>query len=297
VASGNRAAEGPFVVRRSIGEQLRLDGAALAQTLGLSVADARRETQILLCRALDVEPAWLLTHPESALEGAAQERYGRMLTRRLAHEPVAYILGEREFYGLAFEVTPDVLIPRPETELLVELALARVPKAAPWRILDLGTGSGCIAVTLGKLLPHTRIVATDLSEAALAVAARNAQRHRVTNLDLRVGTWFAAVATQRFDLIVSNPPYISEGDPHLRRGDLRFEPQSALVSEASGFAALSEIIAAAPRHLLAGGWLVLEHGFDQAAGVTQFLSATGFEALSSSNDLAGIPRAAVGRRP
>ena len=127
MASSNRAAEAPFVFRRSIGEQLRLDGAALAQALGLSVTDARREVQILLCRALGVEPAWLLAHPESALEEAAQVRYGSMLKRRLAQEPIAYILGEREFYGLAFEVTPDVLIPRPETELLVELALARVP--------------------------------------------------------------------------------------------------------------------------------------------------------------------------
>jgi HemK-like putative methylase len=183
VASSNRVAEAPFASNRSIGEQLRLDGAALAQALGLSVTDARREVQILLCRALGVEPAWLLAHPESALEEAAQVRYGSMLKRRLAQEPVAYILGEREFYGLAFEVTPAVLIPRPETELLVELALARVPTAAPWRILDLGTGSGCIAVTLGKLLPHSRVVATDLSEAALAVTARNAQRHRVANLD------------------------------------------------------------------------------------------------------------------
>jgi release factor glutamine methyltransferase len=297
VASSNRVAEAPFAFKRSIGEQLRLDGAALAQALGLSVTDARREVQILLCRALGVEPAWLLAHPESALEEAAQVRYGSMLKRRLAQEPVAYILGEREFYGLAFEVTPDVLIPRPETELLVELALARVPTVAPWRILDLGTGSGCIAVTLGKLLPHSRVVATDLSESALAVAARNAQRHRVTNLDLRAGSWFAPVATQRFDLIVSNPPYVAEGDPHLRSGDLRFEPESALVSEASGFGALSEIIAAAPRHLLPGGWLMLEHGFDQAVAVTQFLSATGFDQVSSRNDLAGIPRAAVGRRP
>jgi release factor glutamine methyltransferase len=296
VISSQRAAEA-VAVKRCIGELQRLDGAALAQTLGLSVVDARREIQILLCRALDVQPAWLLAHPESALEGAAQERYAGLLTRRLAQEPIAYILGEREFYGLAFEVTPDVLIPRPETELLVELALTRVPTAAPWRILDLGTGSGCIAVTLGKLLPHARVIATDLSESALAVAVRNAQRHRVTNLDLRAGSWFAPVATQRFDLIVSNPPYVAEGDPHLRDGDLRFEPESALVSDANGLGALSEIIAEAPRHLLSGGWLLLEHGHDQATVVRQFLAATGFDALSSSTDLAGILRAAVGRRP
>jgi release factor glutamine methyltransferase len=282
---------------RSIGELMRLDSARLAHALGCSVADARREVQILLCRALGVERAWLLAHPESALEGALQERYDAMLARRLAQEPVAYILGEREFYGLLFEVTPDVLIPRPETELLVELALARVLKAAPWRILDLGTGSGCIAITLASLLPHVRVVATDLSEAALAVAGRNARRHRVTNIDLRRGSWFEPVGTQRFDLIVSNPPYIAPGDLHVQQGDLRFEPAAALVADANGFGALSEIIAGAPRHLLSCGWLLVEHGYDQGAAVAQFLLASGFEDVFSRNDLAGIPRVAGGRRP
>ena len=282
---------------RSIGELLRLDSAKLAQALGCSVADARREVQILLCRALGVEQAWLLAHAESALEGAIQECYGSMLARRLAQEPIAYILGEREFYGFLFEVTPDVLIPRPETELVVELALARVPKTAPWRILDLGTGSGCIAITLASLLPHVRIVATDRSEAALAVAGRNAKHHRVTNVELRKGSWFEPIGTQRFDLIVSNPPYVAPGDPHLHQGDLRFEPAAALVADANGFGALSEIIAAAPRHLLPGGWLVVEHGYHQATAVTQFLLTTGFDDVFSRNDLAGIPRVAGGRRP
>jgi release factor glutamine methyltransferase len=282
---------------RSIGELLRLDSARLAQALGCSVADARREIQILLRRALGVEQAWLLAHPESALEGAVEERYGAMLARRLAQEPIAYILGEREFYGLLFEVTPDVLIPRPETELVVELAVARVPKTAPWRILDLGTGSGCIAITLASLLPHARVVATDLSEAALAVAGRNAKRHRVTNVDLRKGSWFEPVGPQRFDLIVSNPPYIAAGDAHVQQGDLRFEPAAALVADANGLEALSEIIAEAPRHLLPGAWLLVEHGHDQATAVTQFLLASGFEDVFSRNDLAGIPRVAGGRRP
>jgi release factor glutamine methyltransferase len=281
----------------SIGELLRLDSATLARALGCSAADARREVQILLCRALGVEQAWLLAHPESTPEGGLQERYGAMLARRLAQEPIAYILGEREFYGLLFEVTPDVLIPRPETELMVELALARVPKAAPWRILDLGTGSGCIAITLASLLPHVRVVATDLSGAALAVAGRNARRHRATNIDLRKGSWFEPVGTQRFDLIVSNPPYIAAGDPHVQQGDLRFEPAAALVADANGFGALSEIIAEAPRHLLSGGWLMVEHGYDQGTAVTQFLLASGFEDVFSRNDLAGIPRVAGGRRP
>ena len=282
---------------RSIGELLRLDSARLAQALGCSVADARREIQILLCRALGVEQAWLLAHPDSALEGAVEERYGTMLARRLAQEPIAYILGEREFYGLLFEVTPDVLIPRTETELVVELALARVPKTAPWRILDLGTGSGCIAITLASLLPHARVVATDLSEAALAVAGRNAKRHRVTNVDLRKGSWFEPVGLQRFDLIVSNPPYIAAGDPHVQRGDLRFEPAAALVADANGLGALSEIIAEAPRHLLPGGWLLVEHGYDQGAVVNQLLLSTGFADVFSRNDLAGIQRVSGGRRP
>jgi release factor glutamine methyltransferase len=282
---------------RSIGELLRIDSAALAKALGCSVADARREIQVLLRRALGVEQAWLLAHPESALAGAAEERYAAMLVRRLAQEPIAYILGEREFYGLAFEVTPDVLIPRPETELLVELTLGLVPKATPWRILDLGTGSGCIAITLAALLPHVRVVATDVSDAALAVAGRNARRHRVGNIELRQGNWFEAIGMQRFDLVVSNPPYIAASDPHVQRGDLRFEPQAALVADASGFGALSEIIAEAPRYLLSGGWLLVEHGYDQGVAMTEFLLATGFGEVFSRNDLAGIPRVAGGRRP
>jgi release factor glutamine methyltransferase len=293
----------PFIVSvaaaqgRSVGERMRLDSAALAQALGVPFADARRELQTLLCRALEVDLGRLVAHPESRLEVEAAERYEKMLWRRLAQEPMAYILGEREFFGFAFEVTPAVLIPRPETELLVELAMKRVPRAAPWRILDLGTGSGCIGITLAHLLPHSRVIATDASEAALQVAARNAQRWRVANLELRQGSWFDPVAGERFDLIVSNPPYVAQGDPHLGVGDLRFEPRSALSAGSDGMEALCDIIADAPRHLVAGGWLLLEHGYDQVAAVSDTLRTVDFEQIVSRTDLAGIPRITGGRRP
>lgn len=266
------------------------DATRLAAALGLSSRDARAEAELLLRRALGIDRARLAAHPELAVEARGHPLYLRYLERRLAGEPVAYILGEREFHGLDFEVTPDVLIPRPETELLVELALMRMPAEAPLRVLDLGTGSGCIAVTLARLRPRSSVIATDVSRDALEVARRNAVRHAAGNVELRCGDCFAPVAEERFDVIVSNPPYVAADDLHLRSGDLRFEPRHALTSSPDGLGLLQAIAFQAPPRLRPGGWLLLEHGRDQGEAVSSLLAAAGMSNVFTERDLAGLPR-------
>ena len=280
------------------GEQLlRADSATLAAALQISVPEARREIQSLLIHALGIELAALLAHPERVVEARATAAYSQAFARRLGGEPMAYVLGEREFYSLAFEVTPAVLIPRPETELLVEMALDVLPENANASVLDLGTGSGCIAVTLAKHRPAARIVAIDLSCVALAVAERNARRHRVSNAEFRSGSWFEPARSERFDLIVSNPPYVAEHDPHLLQRDLRAEPGLALIAGPDGLEGLRAIIAHAPQHLLPGGVVLVEHGHDQAEAVAELLDRAGFVDAIARTDLGGILRVAGGRRP
>jgi release factor glutamine methyltransferase len=276
---------------------LRADSSTLASALEIPVPQARREVQILLTRALGADLAILLAHPERVPEARGTPAYAQMFARRLGGEPMAYVLSEREFYGLIFEVTPAVLIPRPETELLVEMALERLPEDCAATVLDLGTGSGCVGVSLAKLRPAARIVATDLSQAALAVAERNARRHGVTNVEFRAGSWFEPVGGERFDVIVSNPPYVAEHDPHLSQGDLRFEPSLALTAGSDGLAALRTIVSQAPHYLSQGGSLLIEHGYGQAEAVAQLLRSAGLTDVIARTDLAGIPRAAAGRRP
>jgi release factor glutamine methyltransferase len=239
----------------------------------------------------------LLAHPGLAAQAASSPAYRSALERRLRGEPVAYILGTREFFGLEFEVTPAVLIPRPDTELLVECALERLDVAAPSRVLDVGTGSGCIAVCLAHHRPHAEVVATDVSAEALEVARRNASRHGAANLVFRQGADFNPVAGERFDLMLSNPPYIDANDPHLTQGDLRFEPKQALTPGADGASLLRKLAAGAPRVLRPRGWLLLEHGYDQAATVTRALVTAGFEAVFSARDLDGRQRVSGGRAP
>jgi release factor glutamine methyltransferase len=270
------------------------DANALAAALGLSSRDARAEAELLLTRALGISKARLIAHPELAAEARSSSVYVRYLERRLGGEPVAYILGEREFYGLDFHVTADVLIPRPETELLVELALARIPEDEPRTILDIGTGSGCIGVTLARLRPRSRVIATDISSAALEVAGRNARRHALANVELRLGDGLAPVLHERFDVIVSNPPYVAASDPHLQSGDLRFEPKHALTPGADGLGCLRTIIAHAPAHLVANGWLLLEHGYDQGEAVAALLADAGLGGVFTAQDLAGLPRVGGG---
>ncbi|MES2538084.1 MAG: peptide chain release factor N(5)-glutamine methyltransferase [Pseudomonadota bacterium] len=254
------------------------------------------DARILLSAALKLSRVQLITRSEHTLTADEARRLSALFERRVNGEPIAYIVGEREFYGLAFHVTPAVLIPRPETELLVELALERLPQNG--RVLDMGTGSGAIAVALAHSRPDASVTALDVSPAALAIARQNATAHGARVVFMQ-SDWYGALHEQRFDLILSNPPYIVAGDRHLSQGDLRFEPVGALTDHADGLSALRTIIAGASRHLAPGGWLLMEHGFDQAAAVRRLLEAHAFCEMQSWRDLAGIERAsggATGRR-
>ena len=260
----------------------------------------QRETAMLLERILQTSRANIAAHSERFID-AQQEHLARAwIQRRVGGEPMAYILGEREFYGVKLIVTPDVLIPRPETETLVEQALVRLSKQyAPTtaRVLDLGTGSGAIAISLAEQRPALDIVAIDISAKALAVAKQNAIKLGVHILFVE-SDWFSALGNERFDLIVSNPPYVAHGDPHLTQGDLRFEPIGALTDNAPdqrGLACIRRIIDDAPKHLNGEGWLMFEHGYDQALACRDLLAARGFVELMCVPDLAGIPRVSGGR--
>lgn len=253
------------------------------------------DARLLLQYALGKSHVQLLTHPEQVLTPAEEKLFLELVARRINGEPVAYLIGKREFYSLNFRVSPAVLIPRPETELLVDLALQRIPTDHPCKVLDLGTGSGAIAISIAKQRPLAHVTAVDASDAAVAIAKANASQLDVSNVRVVAGNWFNGLAGEKFDLIVSNPPYVADGDPHLAQGDLRFEPQSALTAGADGLDCLRVIIAAAAAHLVAGGWLLLEHGYDQAEACRELLTAAGFDEIFSSPDLAGIPRVSGGR--
>jgi release factor glutamine methyltransferase len=252
------------------------------------------ESRILLCHALGLTRVALITQSERALGDDEAARLLALAARRLAGEPVAYIVGQREFYGLPFEVNDAVLIPRPDTELLVELALERLPPSG--RLLDMGTGSGAIAVALAHARPDAAVSALDVSAAALAVAGRNASANGV-NVTFMHSDWYAALGNEHFDTIVSNPPYIAAGDSHLSQGDLRFEPAGALTDHADGLSALRRIAAGAAAHLKPSGWLLMEHGYDQAGAVRALLTAQGFADVQSWQDLSGIERVSGGRLP
>ena len=262
----------------------------LLRPAGIDPVDARA----LLCAALAVSEAQLAAHPEQKLTDQQRERYLAWVERRRAGVPVAYLTGEREFYGLSFKVSPAVLIPRPETELLVELALECVAAEAPVSVLDLGTGSGCIAVAIARHRPGARVTATEFAREALAVARDNAARHGV-KIEIVASDWFEALAGKRFELIVANPPYIRAADPHLNEGDLRCEPRHALVSGPSGLECIELIVERAVRHLVAGGRLLFEHGYDQAGPARALLAAAGYQEVFSWRDLAGIERVSGGR--
>ncbi|MEG3049313.1 MAG: peptide chain release factor N(5)-glutamine methyltransferase, partial [Thermomonas sp.] len=223
------------------------------------------------------------------------DRFQALIARREAGEPVAYLTGMQGFWTLDLEVSPATLIPRPETELLVELALARIPPGVASRIADLGTGSGAIALAIAKERLQATVIATDASTAALEVAGRNATRNGIANITFREGDWFAPLAGETFHLIASNPPYIAEGDPHLDQGDLRFEPPTALSSGADGLDAIRCIVRDAPSHLVAGGWLLLEHGWGQGTAVRSLLIEAGFVDVETERDLEGRDRVSRGR--
>ncbi|WP_337057335.1 peptide chain release factor N(5)-glutamine methyltransferase [Pseudomonas sp. USHLN015] len=257
---------------------------------------ARLDAELLLAAALGKPRSFLHTWPERVVSGEAAELYASYLARRRNGEPVAYILGRQGFWSLDLEVAPHTLIPRPDTELLVETALALVP-AAPARVLDLGTGSGAIVLALACERPLWRLIGVDRIDDAVALAERNRVRLQLDNVEFRESHWFSTLGAERFDLIVSNPPYIAARDPHLDEGDVRFEPSSALVSGADGLDDIRLIVSEAPAHLNAGGWLLLEHGYDQAAAVRELLARQGFEAVESRRDLGGHERISLGRLP
>ena len=252
------------------------------------------DAAILLAFSLGVPPVRLKSHPEEPRTGADQERYLALIERRAQGEPLAYITGVREFWTLELRVTRDVLVPRPETELLVERALTLAPAAAA-RVLDLGTGCGAIALALAAERPAWEVLATDASAAALAVARDNARRLRLATVSFHCGSWFAGLQEQRFDLVVSNPPYVDARDPALLA--LKDEPRQALTPGADALADLRMIIQAAPQHLQAGGWLALEHGASQAGAVAQELVARGFRSVRSHRDPGGHERVTEGQWP
>jgi release factor glutamine methyltransferase len=258
--------------------------------------DARSEAECLLAHVLDRPRAWLYAWPEHQPTPAQRAAFERLLAARVDGAPIAYLFGRRAFWTFDLEVTPAVLIPRPETELLVELALARLPAGKPLAVADLGTGSGAIALAIARERPASRVLATDVDVEPLAVACANARRLGLGNVAFAQGNWCAALGDARFDLIASNPPYVEDGDPHLAQGDLRHEPLRALASGADGLDAIRDIIAAAPRHLLPAGWLLLEHGHDQASRVRGLLAAHGFVEIASAVDLAGHERVSYGRQ-
>ena len=271
-------------------------GASLAGALRGAPLDTL-ENRILISHALQLTRIQLITQSERLLTAAEATQLSALFRRRLQGEPIAYIVGEREFFGLAMQVTPDVLIPRPDTELLVELALERLPQQG--KVLDMGTGSGAIAVAIAYTRPDVDMTALDVSEGALKVAESNAQRHGAKVTFLR-SDWYAALGETfepDLDLIVSNPPYIVAGDAHLSQGDLRFEPVSALTDHADGLSALRIIIDGAATYLKPEGWLLMEHGYDQAEAVRALLAQHGFSEVQSWLDLAGIERVSGGMLP
>ncbi len=239
--------------------------------------------------------AWLYTHGDDAIEGGVLERFQTLLSRREAGEPIAYLTGRRGFWTLELETTASALIPRPETELLVEAALERIPADREARIADLGTGTGAIALALASERKRAHVIAVDVSEDALALALANAHGHEIRNVEFRRGDWFSSLAGEKFDVVVSNPPYIAEDDPHLREGDLRYEPRLALSSGTDGLDAIRVIARDAPEHLRPGGWLLLEHGYEQGESVRALLIAAGFVDVSTLRDLEARDRVTIGR--
>jgi release factor glutamine methyltransferase len=259
----------------------------VAEALRTSSIDAR-DARLLLAAATGFSEASVIAYPERDLSSETENRFRDYVQRRRENEPVAYILGRKEFYGIVLAVNPAVLIPRPETELLVELALQREFSS----VVDLGTGSGAIALAIKSHRPAARVLAVEASAAALVVAKRNAERLAL-DIEFMHGQWFGPLEGERLDLIVSNPPYVAEGDPHL--ADLRYEPAQALVSAPDGLSALREIARAARSHLNPGGWLLLEHGMGQEDEVRALLRRGGLEELTTWPDLAGIPRVTGGK--
>ncbi|MBT5032300.1 MAG: peptide chain release factor N(5)-glutamine methyltransferase [Proteobacteria bacterium] len=262
---------------------------------------AKHDCEILLSHALSKNSAWLIAHSDSALTGEQKTRFQSYIERRSKGEPVAYIIGHRAFWKHNFHVSPDVLIPRPETELLVELALETAANLAPTvsqlKIADLGTGSGAIAVSLANELAHADIVAADASEAALTIARANSRLVGATNIEFVLSDWFSSLAGYCFNIIVSNPPYVAEKDPHLEQGDLRFEPRCALTAGADGLNDIRQIVKNAKQHLFKNGYLFIEHAYDQGDAVRTLFADAGLCNINTHHDLLSLERVTCGQTP
>lgn len=265
------------------------------QALAGSSASPRLDAEVLLAHVLNQTRSYLFTWPEQVLSDSQTETFHRLIAHRLQGRPVAYITGIREFWSLSLKVSSDVLIPRPDTELLVETALKLFPHDQALQIADLGTGSGAIAIALAHERPHWQITAADKSPAALVIARHNAERHQLANITFIESNWFSTLPAAKFHAIISNPPYIADSDPHLSEGDVRFEPQAALISSQGGLADLAKLITEAKIHLLPGGRLLLEHGYQQAQAVRNSMEQAGYRDIQHGEDLAGINRITYGR--
>jgi release factor glutamine methyltransferase len=275
---------------------MRLDAAIAdaTQRLSHSSESPRLDAEILLCRTIDMPRSYLFAHPEDELDDLTAERFASVLERRLGGEPMAYIMGTREFWSHELLVSPATLVPRPETELLVELALREIPRKAEWQILDLGTGSGAIAVAIAGERRMCQVTAVDISADALAVARENVRILTLGNVELELGSWTEPVRDRRFNVIVSNPPYVRSDDEALRK--LQHEPQSALAAGADGLDAIRVLTAECGAILADEGVLLIEHGAEQPVAVAELLEEHGWADICCHNDLAGLPRVTVARR-
>ncbi|EQB8916984.1 peptide chain release factor N(5)-glutamine methyltransferase [Vibrio fluvialis] len=277
---------------------LTIEAALKAATLQLTQSGSDSpslDAAVLLCHALDKPRSYLLTWPDKVLDAPIQAMFDALLQRRITGEPVAYIIGEREFWSLPLKVSPSTLIPRPDTERLVEVALEKA-QTLEGDILDLGTGTGAIALALASELPHRRVVGIDLRDEAQQLATDNANRLHITNVTFLQGSWFEPLSRgTKFALIVSNPPYIEENDPHLVHGDVRFEPKTALVAADNGLADIKHISDAGRDYLQNGGWLAFEHGYDQGASVRTIMQALGYQQVVTEQDYAGNDRVTLGQ--
>jgi len=263
----------------------------------LVAIDARYESQLLLQHTLNVNRAWLIAHENDSLPADIEARFDALLQRRINGEPMAYILGSREFYGLDLNVSPATLIPRPDTEILVDAALEKIPAGTALQVLDLGTGTGAIALAIAHQRPHAHVTAVDASQAALDIAISNSKKLSIANVSFVLSDWFSALNQDKFDVIASNPPYIEAGDSHLNQGDLRFEPATALASGADGLDDIRRIIDGCLIHLKPQGWLMFEHGYNQAAAVAELMAQAGLVNIETFKDLGGNERVTAGKNP
>jgi release factor glutamine methyltransferase len=265
----------------------------------INSADGAMEARLLLQQVLGVNRAWLIAHANDALQTNRDGEFQALLARRLAGEPIAYLIQQREFYGLTLRVSPATLIPRPDSETLVDAALEKIPHPStkPITVLDLGTGSGAIALAIAHNRPQASVLAVDASDAALTVAQDNASELKLSNVQFALSDWYAKLAEQRFDVIVSNPPYIAQNDPHLSQGDLRFEPLSALTSGQDGLDDIRQITEQGLIHLMPQGWLMLEHGYDHGVAVRELMAQAGLVEIATRQDLGGNDRVTLGKNP